>query len=294
MPPVSRRRTARATTSVLSPRIVSLAGERVIDPRGTATMVGLLGWPTSHSLSPPMHNAGIRRPRPRLGVRPRCRPRPPRPPAGCRSRPARDGVCGGKRDDPAQAGRDRFLRRARRHRAAAGSVNTLVFDAGRILGSSTDGDAVTAQVDANGRRASCSAPAAQLSGGRRGARPRRSGGDGASRRESAGRPRPTGTTPSSATPVKEELIVAPHECMQVVDLAYLPDGRETALRRSRPECGPRRRRRRPRRAPVSGCGVLRALDGPAGAARRDARSPPRPLRRRSILRHHRDGKGGRS
>ena len=33
----------------------------------------------------------------------------------------------------------------------------------------------------------------------------------------------------NATPVKEELIVDPHEHMQVVDLAYLPDGRETAL-----------------------------------------------------------------
>ena len=35
---------------------------------------------------------------------------------------------------------------------AAGSVNTLVLADGRILGSSTDGDAVTAQVDVAGRR----------------------------------------------------------------------------------------------------------------------------------------------
>ena len=27
--------------------------------RGTTTLVGLLGWPTSHSLSPPMQNAGF-------------------------------------------------------------------------------------------------------------------------------------------------------------------------------------------------------------------------------------------
>ncbi len=33
----------------------------------------------------------------------------------------------------------------------------------------------------------------------------------------------------NATPVKEELIVAPHQGMEVVDLAYLPDGRDTAL-----------------------------------------------------------------
>ena len=27
--------------------------------KGTTTLVGLLGWPTSHSLSPPMQNAGF-------------------------------------------------------------------------------------------------------------------------------------------------------------------------------------------------------------------------------------------
>ena len=29
------------------------------DIRGTTTLVGLLGWPTAHSLSPPMQNAGF-------------------------------------------------------------------------------------------------------------------------------------------------------------------------------------------------------------------------------------------
>jgi shikimate dehydrogenase len=33
----------------------------------------------------------------------------------------------------------------------------------------------------------------------------------------------------NCTPVKDELIVAPRAGMQVVDLAYLADGRETAL-----------------------------------------------------------------
>lgn len=33
----------------------------------------------------------------------------------------------------------------------------------------------------------------------------------------------------NATPVKEELVVAPRAGMQVVDLAYLADGRPTAL-----------------------------------------------------------------
>ena len=33
----------------------------------------------------------------------------------------------------------------------------------------------------------------------------------------------------NATPLKEELVVSPRSGMQVVDLAYLPDGRSTAL-----------------------------------------------------------------
>ena len=32
---------------------------RLIEIRGTTTLVGLLGWPTSHSLSPPMQNAAF-------------------------------------------------------------------------------------------------------------------------------------------------------------------------------------------------------------------------------------------
>ena len=34
-------------------------GRRVIEIHGTTTLVGLLGWPTSHSLSPRMQNAGF-------------------------------------------------------------------------------------------------------------------------------------------------------------------------------------------------------------------------------------------
>ena len=41
----------------------------------------------------------------------------------------------------------------------------------------------------------------------------------------------------NATPVKEELVVAPHEALQVVDLAYLPDGRDTALVTAAKEAG---------------------------------------------------------
>ena len=114
---------------------------------------------------------------------------------------------------------------------AAGSVNTLVFDGGRVLGSSTDGDAVAAQVDPSGRRALVLGSGRQLAGRRGGARARRGRGD--DRRagaRQAGRRRPRATTSSSTRrPVKDEVIVAPHGGMEVVDLAYLPDGRDTAL-----------------------------------------------------------------
>ena len=114
--------------------------------------------------------------------------------------------------------------------ARAGSVNTLVFRDGRVLGSSTDGLAVTSQLEAKGLRAlvlgtggASKAVAAALE--EEGAEVVVAG------RGDAGWP------PSAdgfdvivnATPVKDELLVEPHPGMQVVDLAYLPDGRPTAL-----------------------------------------------------------------
>ncbi len=84
---------------------------------------------------------------------------------------------------------------------AAGSVNTLVFDGDRILGSSTDGDAVAVQVDPAGRRAlvlgaggSALAVVEALD-----ARGRRRD-DGESPRRRAGHRLPTATTSSSTRP----------------------------------------------------------------------------------------------
>jgi shikimate dehydrogenase len=112
----------------------------------------------------------------------------------------------------------------------AGSVNTLVVRDGRVLGSSTDGLAVTSQIEADGLRAlvlgtggAARAVATALE-------------DAGAAVVVLGR-RDRGWPPSgdgfdvlvNATPVKEELLVAPRAGMQVVDLAYLPDGRPTAL-----------------------------------------------------------------
>jgi shikimate dehydrogenase len=200
----------------------------VTEIRGTTTLVGLLGWPTSHSLSPRMQNAGFAA----LGLDWAYVPLPTPPEllgdavrglvatgfAGANvTIPHKQAVLGlcDELDDVATRG---------------GSVNTLVIREGEVLGSSTDGLAVTSQLEAKGLRALVL------------------GAGGASRAVAAaledegaevvvrGR-RDAGWPPSAdgfdvlvnATPVKEELLVAPRAGMQVVDLAYLPDGRPTAL-----------------------------------------------------------------
>jgi shikimate dehydrogenase len=112
----------------------------------------------------------------------------------------------------------------------AGSVNTLVLRDGRVHGSSTDGLAVTTQIEAQGRRAlvlgtggAAKAVAAAL--GAAGADVVVHG-----RRDAGWPPSADGfDVMVNATPVKDELVVAPRAGMQVVDLAYLADGRPTAL-----------------------------------------------------------------
>ena len=79
---------------------------------------------------------------------------------------------------------------------AAGSVNTLLFSEEGVLGASTDGDAVTGQIDAAVAGPSCSAPG-ELTCRRRGARARGRGGDGASRRQPGWPPSAAGSTSSS-------------------------------------------------------------------------------------------------
>ena len=71
---------------------------------------------------------------------------------------------------------------------------------------------------------------------------------------------------------RDEVLVAPRAGQAVVDLAYRADARRPRSSRRR---GPpaRRGRRRPRGARPPGRGVVRALDGRARAARRDARAP---------------------
>ena len=200
----------------------------MIDIRGTTTLVGLLGWPTSHSLSPRMQNAGFAA----LGLDWAYVPLPTPPELlgdAVRGLVA-TGFAGANVTIPHKRAVLELCDELDDVAARAGSVNTLVIREGAVLGSSTDGLAVTSQLEAKGLRALVL------------------GAGGASRAVAAaledegaevvvrGR-RDAGWPPSAdgfdvlvnATPVKEELLVAPRPGMQVVDLAYLPDGRSTAL-----------------------------------------------------------------
>jgi shikimate dehydrogenase len=134
----------------------------------------------------------------------------------------------------------------------AASVNTLVVLDQRISGSSTDGLAVTGAVDARdaealvlGAGGAAQAVAAALLGAGAAsltvAARRSEGGDallrhlrdvfpGAELTAGSWPPDPASATLLvNATPVRSELVVAPHPDQQVVDLAYRPDGEPTAL-----------------------------------------------------------------
>jgi shikimate dehydrogenase len=200
----------------------------VIEIRGTTTLVGLLGWPTSHSLSPPMQNAGFAA----LGLDwayvPL--PTPPETLADAVRGLTVMGFAGANVTIPHKEAMVALCDELDEVAERAGSVNTLVVTDGRVLGSSTDGRAVTSQIQAHGRRAlvlgtggAAKAVAAALE-------------DAGAEVVVRGR-RDPGWPPSAegfdvlvnCTPVKEELVVAPRPGMQVVDLAYLADGRDTAL-----------------------------------------------------------------
>ena len=201
----------------------------MIEIRGTTTLVGLLGWPTSHSLSPPMQNAGFATLALDWAYVPL--PTPPELLGDAVRGLVAAGFAGANVTIPHKEAVVAFCDEVDSVAARAGSVNTLVIRDGRVLGSSTDGLAVTSQIDPVGRRAlvlgtggASKAVAAAL-----GMPVRRS--------SSAGR-RATATGQASAdgfdvlvnaTPLKDEIVVAPHPGMQVVDLAYHPDGRPTAL-----------------------------------------------------------------
>ena len=200
----------------------------MIEVRGTTTLVGLLGSPTSHSLSPPMQNAGFAA----LGLDWAYVPLPTPPEAladAVRGLVA-TGFVGANVTIPHKQAVLPLCDELDEVAARCGSVNTLLISEGRVLGSSTDGRAVTDQIEARGRRAlvlgTGGASVAVADALREtGAEVTVSG-----RRDAAWPPSGEGVDVLvNCTPVKDDLLVAPRAGMQVVDLAYLADGRDTAL-----------------------------------------------------------------
>jgi shikimate dehydrogenase len=200
----------------------------VIEIRGTTTLVGLLGWPTSHSLSPRTQNAGFAA----LGLDWAYVPLPTPPELlgdAVRGLVA-TGFAGANVTIPHKEQVIAFCDELDDVAARAGSVNTLVIESGRVLGSSTDGLAVTSQIEPEGRRAlvlGTGGASKAVAGALRDA-----GADVVvvGRRDPGWPPSPDGfDILVNATPLKDEIVVRPVPDMQVVDLAYRSDGLPTAL-----------------------------------------------------------------
>lgn len=222
--------------------------------KATTRLVGIIGWPVSHSLSPVMQNAAFQA----VGLDWAYVPLPVEP--GRLEEAVRGlvalGFAGANVTIPHKtavlASCDEVDEVARR----AASVNTLVVLDGRVYGSSTDGLAVTGTVDAAGEHvlivgaggaaqavaaALLDAGAARLTVAAR----RRKQAEELAARLVAVFPRaqvdtasswppevPDATIVVNGTPLKDALPVVPLAHQQVVDLAYLPDRRETALVRA--------------------------------------------------------------
>jgi shikimate dehydrogenase len=195
---------------------------------GSTTLVGLLRWPRSYSLSPRLQNAGFAA----LGLDWAYVPLPT--PTAALGDAVRGlvalGFAGANVTTPHKEAVLEWCDEVDPDAARAGSVNTLVIREGRVLGYSTDGLAVVGPLETEGRRALVlggggAAKAAVAALEDAGAEVVSSG-----RRDSSWPPSADGfDILVNATPVKDELLVTPRAGMQVVDLTYHPNGRPTAL-----------------------------------------------------------------
>jgi shikimate dehydrogenase len=195
----------------------------MIEIAGTTMLVGLIGDPVAGSLSPRMQNAafaarGLDWAYVPLHV----------------DRAALDsavvglpalGFRGANVTTPHKAGVISFCDELEESAERAGSVNTLVFDHGRIVGSSTDAEALdeaeagSAAVIGSGGAAAAWVAALEARGtpvetyARRGTWPPETGGV---------------DLVVHATPVKDELLFEPRAGQILIELAYLADGGDTA------------------------------------------------------------------
>ncbi|MGH2995889.1 MAG: shikimate dehydrogenase [Gaiellaceae bacterium] len=216
---------------------------------GETRLVGLLGFPLSHSLSPRMQNAAFAA----RGLDWTYVPLPVEP--GSLEAAAAGlvalGFAGANVTIPHKTALVAYCDELDEVAERAGSVNTLVVRDGRLLGSSTDGAAVVEQVDAGdadvlvlGAGGAAQAVATALveagcSSLRVAARNAERAQALAARlvtlfpeRDVGADTWPPALIPDllvNATPVGDEALVEPERRMQVVDLAYNADGRPTAL-----------------------------------------------------------------
>jgi shikimate dehydrogenase len=218
---------------------------------GETRLVGLIGSPVSHSFSPRMHNAGFAA----LALDwayvplPVERDRLEDAVTGL----AALGFVGANVTIPFKTSVVAFCDELDPVAERAGSVNTLVVTEGRIVASSTDGPAVVGLVDATSARvlvlgAGGGAQAVATALGDAGAESITIAARDAERahalavrlrtlfpereiRSEADWPPPAGdsTLLVNATPLRDELPLQPSAEHQVVDLAYRPDGEDTAL-----------------------------------------------------------------
>jgi shikimate dehydrogenase len=196
--------------------------------RGTTTLVGILGWPVLHSLSPVMHNAGFAA----LGLDwayvPL--PTPPERLAEAVRGIAAAGFAGANVTIPHKSAAALLCDEVDDQAARAGSVNTLVFTGGRVLGSSTDVVAIQGAVPGGpgralvlGRGGSAKAAAAALAAA--GFEVTLSG-----RGDAVWPPAAEGfDVIVNATPVKDEPLIRPRAEQCLVDLPYNADGGSTAF-----------------------------------------------------------------
>jgi shikimate dehydrogenase len=195
----------------------------------TTRLTGLLGWPVSHSLSPRMQNAAFAARALDWAYLPL--PVPPERLADAVRGLAALGFAGANVTIPHKVAVAELCDELDEVARRAGSVNTLVFRDGRVLGSSTDGLALVEPLGDSVRGARAlvlgaggAARAAIAALEDAGAQVRV-----AARRGEWPPELRDATLIVNATPVKEELLVEPRREHAVVDLAYLPDGRPTAL-----------------------------------------------------------------
>ena len=205
---------------------------------GSTTLVGILGWPVSHSLSPAMHNAAFAA----LGLDWAYVPLPVPPERlGDAIRGlAATGFAGANVTIPHKTAVIELCDEVEDVAAHAESVNTIVFRDGRVLGASTDIVAIEQAV------AGASGPALVLGAGGSSraavAALRLHAYDVtvASRRDPVWPPSAGGyRIVVNTTPVKDDALIAPTEAQLLVDLPYNPDGRETAFARAGREAGAR-------------------------------------------------------